>query len=147
MALSRVLLEGDGSKRIDVVFDVYREWCIKSIERAQRGEGDAITFKNLAEGHKVSHLRSFLQNGHSKNSLIKFFLDHWSKEGRRQKLLDKVLYVTSGSRCFQLTVEFPREGELGLNQEEADTRPILHAGHAAKQPFKSIIVSSEDTDV
>jgi len=45
MALCRVLLKGDGSKRIDVVFDVYRELSIKSIERAQRGEGDAITFK------------------------------------------------------------------------------------------------------
>ena len=75
-------------------------------------------------------------------------MDHWSKEGSRQKLLDKVLYVTLGSRCFKLTAEFAREeGELGSNQEEADTRLIFHAGHAAKQPFKSIIVSSEDTDV
>ena len=33
MALSRVLREGEGSSRIDVVFDVYRDVSIKSVER------------------------------------------------------------------------------------------------------------------
>ena len=32
MALSRVLREGEGSSRIDVVFDVYRDLSIKSVE-------------------------------------------------------------------------------------------------------------------
>ena len=48
MALSRVLREGGASTRIDVVFDVYWDVSIKSIERLRRGEADAITFKNLA---------------------------------------------------------------------------------------------------
>ena len=47
MALSRVLREGDGSSRIDVVFDVYRDLSIKSVERELRSE-DFITFKNVS---------------------------------------------------------------------------------------------------
>ena len=44
MALSRVLREGDGSSRIDVVFDMYRDLSIKSVERELRSEEDFITF-------------------------------------------------------------------------------------------------------
>ena len=51
--LSRVLLEGEGSNRVDVVFDVYRDISIKSAERELRGKSDSITFKNLAAGQKV----------------------------------------------------------------------------------------------
>ena len=48
MALSRVLREGDGSSRIDVVFDVYRDLSIKPVERELRSEEDFITFKNVS---------------------------------------------------------------------------------------------------
>ena len=57
--LSRVLLEGEGSNRVDVVFDVYRDISIKSAERELRGESDAITFKNLAAGQKVKQFKDF----------------------------------------------------------------------------------------
>ena len=36
--LSRVLREGEGSNRVDVVFDVYRDISIKSVERELRGD-------------------------------------------------------------------------------------------------------------
>ena len=49
IALSRVLREGDGSSRIDVVFDV----SIKSADRELRSEEDFITFKNVSSGQKV----------------------------------------------------------------------------------------------
>ena len=70
MALSRVLREGDG--RIDVVFDVYRDLPIKSVERELRSE-DFITFKNVSSGQKVKQFRSFLQNSQNKTSLIKIY--------------------------------------------------------------------------
>ena len=72
MALSRVLREGDGSSRIDVVFDVYRDLPIKSVERELRSE-DFITFKNVSSGQKVKQFRSFLQNSQNKTSLIKIY--------------------------------------------------------------------------
>ena len=73
MALSRVLREGDGSSRIDVVFDVYRDLSIKSVERELRSEEDFITFKNVSSGQKVKQFRSFLQNSQNKTSLIKIY--------------------------------------------------------------------------
>ena len=72
MALSRVLREGDGSSRIDVVFDVYRDLPIKSVERELRSE-DFITFKNVSSGQKVKQFKSFLQNSQNKTSLIKIY--------------------------------------------------------------------------
>ena len=35
-ALSRVLREGDGTNRIDIMFDMYRDLSIKSVERELR---------------------------------------------------------------------------------------------------------------
>ena len=72
MTLSRVLREGDGSSRIDVVFDVYRDLSIKSVERELRSE-DFITFKNVSSSYKVKQFRSFLQNSQNKTSLIKIY--------------------------------------------------------------------------
>jgi len=37
--------------------------------------------------------------------------------------------------------------ELNSTLEEADTRLILHAAHAAKSDYKAVAVASEDTDV
>ena len=119
-----------------MVFDVYRDISIKSAERVLRGESDAVTFKNLAAGQKVKQSKNFLHNGDNKTSLIRFVVEHW-------------LYVTCGNRCFKITAErVEEEEELRSEQEEADTRLLLHVQHAAnEQRYRSIVVSSEDTDV
>ncbi|XP_073234151.1 uncharacterized protein [Porites lutea] len=77
--LSRVLREPEGSDRVDVVFDVYRDISMKSAERELKGESDAITFKNLAAGQKVKQFKNFLRNGNNKTSLIRFVVEHWQK--------------------------------------------------------------------
>ena len=146
-ALSRVLQEGGSSKRIDLVFDVYNEISIKSAEREQRGEGESVTCKNLTAGQKIKQFNNFLQNGQNKNSLIKFFNDYWSKPSSRHKLADKELYIACGAKCYKVTANSVQEVvELSSEQEEADTRLLLHAKHAATPHVKAIIISSEDTD-
>ena len=39
--------------------------------------------------------------------------------------------------------------ELGLqsNQEEADTRILLHAAHAAEEGDSAVVITADDTDV
>ena len=37
--------------------------------------------------------------------------------------------------------------ELNSTQEEADTKLILHAAHAARSRYMVVVVASEDTDV
>lgn len=147
-ALSRVLQEGGNSRRIDVVFDVYNEISIKSAERERREEGESVTYKNLTAGQKIKQFRNFLQNGQNKNSLIAFFNDYWRKPPSREKLASKELYTTCGTKCYKLTADTVQEViELSSGQEEADTRLLLHAKHAATSHVKAVIISSEDTDV
>ena len=148
-ALPRVLQEGGNSRRIDEVFDVYNEISRKSAERERREEGESVTYKNLIAGQKIKQFRNFLQNGENKNSLIKFFNDYWRKPPSREKLLaNKELYTTCGTKCYKLTADTVQEViELSSEQEEADSRLLLHAKHAATPHVKVVIISSEDTDV
>ena len=82
--LSRVLREGEGSNRVDVIFDVYRDISVKSAERELRGESDAISFKNLAAGQKFKQFKNFLHNGDHKTSLVRS-QDHCrERRGRRR---------------------------------------------------------------
>ena len=66
-----VLNIASGSKRVDVVFDVYKETSIKNVERARRGSGIFIT--NITHGHKIHQWRKLLACSESKASLIKSF--------------------------------------------------------------------------
>jgi len=75
-----------------------------------------------------------LANSANKKSLIKFLTNEWKQEKYRQKLLDKTLFIACEDVCIKLS----RDGEesvpeLGSTQEEAETRLLLHASHAAYQ--------------
>ncbi|KAG0730599.1 hypothetical protein GWK47_027900 [Chionoecetes opilio] len=53
----------------------------------------------------------------------------------------KGLYVTCEQLCFKITKEQWEEApELKSSQEEADTRLLLHALHAAESGCKSVII-------
>ena len=102
-----------------------------------------MTFKNLTAGKKIKQFNNFLLNGQNKNSLIKFFNDYWSKPSSRHKLSDKELYITCGAKCYKVTANSVQNVvELSSEQEEADTRLLLHAKHAVAPHVKAIIISS-----
>ena len=136
---------------------MYNEISIKSAEREQRGEGESVTYKNLTAGQKIKQFNNFLLNGQNKNSLIKFFKDYWSRPSNasRHKLADKEMApspphvdATCGAKCYKVTANSVQDVvELSSEQEEADTRLLLHAKHAVTPHVKAIIISSEDTDV
>lgn len=64
------------------------------------------------------------------------------------KIKDKVLYVTCGAECFKLIRQQCTEvPDLTSTQEEADTHLLLHADHAAKTGYKTLVVTAEDIDV
>jgi len=148
-ALSHVLHGGAKSSRIDVVFDVYKETSIKDAERVKRGADTGIQFKNIASGHKIQQWRKLLSSPSNKTSLTKFLGEDWKGPKQRQKLKDKVLYVTCEQFCFKITQEqWDEAKELESSQEEADTRLLLHALHAAESgKYKAIVITAEDTDV
>lgn len=104
-ALLSVLQEGEKSKRLDVVFDVYRQTSIKDAERVKRGSDSALQHKDLVGGHYVRQWRKFLCSSSNKSSLIKFLVAEWKHPQYRQLLHGKILYMTCEETCYKLTKE------------------------------------------
>ena len=48
-----ILAKGSGSKRIDVIFDVYQKSSIKQMERAQRSSSEEITVTIQSDSQKL----------------------------------------------------------------------------------------------
>ena len=147
-ALMAMVLRGASSKQIDVVFDVYRERSIKNTERERRGCRAGNEYRNLQPEHRVRQWRKFLSNPQNKKQLIGFINQEWKKEKFRQRLNGITLLVPSEETCTEICEDGvrPRE-DLRSTQEEADTRLLLHALHAARNGYRSVVISSEDTDV
>ncbi|KAJ8398217.1 hypothetical protein AAFF_G00430610 [Aldrovandia affinis] len=133
-ALTQILHEGARSQRIDVVFDVYQEDSIKNAERANRGCTTGIQFRNIAPANKAN--------------LIRFLVAEWKTPKLRDRLNDKQLYVASEESCLHITKDqWAEVASLQSNQEEADTRMILNAAHAAEEGYSAVVVTADDTDV
>ena len=118
------------------------------MERENRGEGSGSEFRNLQADHQVKQWRKFWCSSRNKQALIVFVTKEWQKEKYADKLSGKTLVVTCGREAYQLSsgvVE--RLTDLDSSQEEADTRLLLHAAHAARSQFVAVIIVSEDTDV
>ena len=49
--------------------------------------------------------------------------------------------------CTSTVISGQRLQACNLNQEEADTRIILHAAHAAEEGYRAVVVTPDDTDV
>ena len=72
----------------------------------------------------------------------------WKQPKSREKLQGKSLYVTCEEDCFKISKDNWKEvSELQSTQEEADTRLLLHALHAANSGSKAVIIIDQDTDV
>lgn len=142
-------LQGD-SKRIDVVFDTYRTNSIKNSERSARA-GETTSghqLQSITGTQIVRQWRSLLTTVNNKTSLITFLVSEWRKAEYRQKLQERVLYVTDSDKCYRITSHGSEEvAVLQCQQEEADGRLLLHAAHAAEEGYKSVVICSEDTDV
>ena len=145
-ALTHILHERVMRHRIDVVFDTYREDSIKNAERSNRGRTRGIHLRNMASGHRIQQWRKFLSSSPNKANLIRF--KDWKTPNLRGKLNDEQLYVASEETCLRITNgQWGEVASLQSNQEEADTRIILHEAHAAEEGYRAVVVTAENTDV
>lgn len=147
--LRTVLQTSTSSSRVDVVFDRYSESSIKAAERTQRGADRGISFSQIIPGHKIRNWRRLLACPESKAKLTNFFASDWQEnQERRDQLQGKVIFVTAEERCFKISPAAASEvDDLKCSHEEADTRLLLHAHHAAESGYKSVLLIAEDTDV
>ena len=87
--LSLVPHEGSNSKRIDVIFDVYKENSIKNAEREKRGAEFGNEFRNIQSEHKVQQWRKFLLNPKNKKAFTEFVVKECRRDKYRTKLIDR----------------------------------------------------------
>ena len=140
------------ASRVDFVADRYPEVSIKNAEREKRASQGTSTVCIYGRDQKVfKPWKKFLSNGSNKENLVAFLLESWSKMDGRY-LGGFQLYVTSGKQCTRLisvegAIAKEQVDQLSCDHEEADTRLLLHAAHAATSGHQHIVIKSPDTDV
>ena len=139
------MLTSNPSKRIDIVFDVYKDISIKNAERLERASGSkGITYQNILPGYQVKNWSKILSVSSNKTELVRFLVGQWKQKQYREKLRNKTLYVTEEETCWKISSSEERVvPELRSNHQEADTRMVLHAKHAGGK----FVIHSDDTDV
>ena len=139
--VNTVLSKGTAYKRVDIVFDRYREKSIKASTRTRRSR-NVRAIRRIIEDRSVPLPSKW---GENKADLARFL----SEELIAKAPQHKVVVVSGGFKdemevqCTDSTVDVH---ELRCNHEEADTRIVLHVihnnGHA-----ENVVVSARDTDV
>lgn len=123
---------------VHFVTDTYPEHSIKNCERNRRkGKEDAVVIRIInSEQRMPSQFKKFLSVGKNKESLVEFLFQQWNKT--ESCIFRNVnIIITHKNMCHQLTplenkIQCSEITELNSNQEEADTKMLLHAFYASK---------------
>ena len=141
-----------GYARVDILADTYRDTSIKAVERSKRGCSDPIKISSI-KSQIPREFNIILRNGKNKTRMIELILEVMEKN--ILTCLDILgcteIYFSRDNECKRITHEgVTLENDLCSNQEEADTKVILHSKHAFdRSPEKTVIVRSPsgDTDI
>ena len=139
--IPHVLFELENTQRVDIVWDVYIKDSLKLSTRGNRGTG---TRKRVSANGKLSrNWKNFLRNDDNKGELF-LFLGHEcvSKDTGDKVIISTVMDSVVNSRIDQNT-----DGLQPCSHEEADTWMFLHVQGAMNSGFKSVMISTVDTDV
>ena len=90
------LSSANGSTRIDIVFDIFRDESIKNVERNRRCS-DTLPFKKIVGTNVIRQWNSFLGDKDNKNSLAHFLVNNWREYTMP---VNKVIYATIGDISF-----------------------------------------------
>ena len=128
-------------QRIDVVWDMYIPNSLKATTREKRGTG--VRRRVKADTRIPGNWPEFLRNDNNKVELFNFLADELMSIGPEYGEVistkgQNVLCNMSHEDLFNLSP---------CNQEEADTRLILHVSDAAKCGFTKAMIRTVDTDV
>ena len=110
---------------------------IKDVERHRRS-----TKKSSSP---IKQWGQLLSSGDFKNKLVTYILHDW--QSKRDLLKNKILFFNDAVETWCYQRESTELAEhLISNQEEADTRMLLHAKDAAAH-YEDVVISTPDTDV
>ncbi len=141
------------AKRVDFVCDTYPTVSIKNTERERRSSAGVTRIRIGSANQKVPRqFKKFLSLGENKTSLVEFIFQHLTSLDLTEEIRGIHMFFTHGPDCHELYVDYNNAlhvnvvQELFSNQEEADTRLILHAHHASSD-HETTTIRSPDTDV
>ena len=137
-------------KRIDLIFDTYRQKSIKANTRERRTSKNRKICRIIDTGSVQipTSWSDFIGLPENKINLVKFL----TKELLRQcghLTDDQELVIAGGCETPDLVVSSVTGilHHLCSTHEEADTRIVLHANDAVSKGYERLIVYSRDTDV
>ena len=112
--------------------DTYREPSLKNNERDSRGVSNKVIIR-FASSMIPRNFTEFLNNGDNKTRLIELIKDELIQKS--QEMLDllssEVIFYSLDGVCLKIARDnVAEETQLSSNQEEADTKLLLHANHA-----------------
>ena len=143
-----------GATRVDFVVDQYPLLSIKGCERSARARQGTLEVRILHRLQKCpTQWKKYLAVGSNKVDLQNFLHKEWQRPEYAVHLHGRSFYVTSGQTCTRLSSPdgetMLAEGVVALqcSHEEADTRLLLHAAHAAETGSSNVVIRSPDTDV
>ena len=139
-----------GYDRIDIVSDTYRERSLKGPERVKRGTASKVMIQS-SHSKIPRNFSEFLKNGENKTRLIETVKDELvaKKTTVLQELKCRSINFSMDGICYGITKDSVEViDELSSNQEEADTKLLLHAKHAKEMDQnRSVLVRSPSGDV
>lgn len=134
------------SARVDVVFDRYLPNSIKHGTRIKRARGSK-GIRRIIDGRNVKipdNWTTYISVPENKASLAKFLSEEMIN------IVTEGEIITSGGfeqQDHAMSNQNSDVSGLFATHEEADTRIILHGGHALSKGFHRLIVVCKDTDV
>ena len=126
-------------KRMDIVWDTYREGSLKDTTREKRGKG--VRKKVAPQTKLLGNFATFLQESKNKEELFALLTEEVSAY---EYPVDKEVYITSGQSVVSKGSSEPMPA---TDHEEADSRMCLHIADALQKGAKTVMVSTVDTDV
>ena len=141
-----------GYNRVDLIADTYKDFSIKAMERKKRGESKKVLIKSLQS--KIPHdFSRLLKNGENKTRLIELLSSYI--EQHKNKVFNSLrcykIVISLDCKCLVITrLSTTEDALLSSNQEEADTKLILHSHHILSESPETLVTlrsSSGDTDV
>ena len=128
--------------RLDLVWDCYLPDSLKAATRAKRGTG--IERRVVGDAAIPRNWQNFLRVDSNKTELIAFLsnvlLSAFVQEDKQLVVTNK-MDVLSKPQLPDISLISP------CTHEEADSRMLLHVGHAVKSGHRSIMIQTVDTDV
>ena len=140
-----------GYSRVDLVADCYRDTSIKSAEREKRGNSANVIISSL-QSKVPRDLPKFYSHGENKSQLIKLTFSYIKANPEAcLRIFGCEEIILSGDSVTERITSNACENceRLRSNQEEADTKVILHAIDALTISQSNVCVRSPsgDTDI